>query len=328
MPEAQFILDTDASSFGLGAILLQVQDGQEPVIAYASKALSKSQKRYCTTYRKLLALVLFVKHFRHYLWGRRFIIGTDHAALTWLLSFHEPQGMLARWISVLNTYDFEVVHRKGSNRGNADGLSRRRCTNLNCSDCTACEVADVSSSTTLPTYQVASVLSDAHDAVNWMDIWHRDRIRLWQTDDIAVNSILHLKSASQHPPTDLEHLPNVPALRSYLRQWDLLEVEDGFLYRRWFDESTDGWNLVMVAPTHVRREIFHHLHGLRTGGHLGIRHAERGAEGIIARGPGDTEGPWVQNCQDRMQNYGLRTPLVYLGGAIVLCTPPLFDSAF
>ena len=54
---------------------------------------------------------------------------------------------------------------------------------------------------------------------------------------------------------------------------------------------------------------------------------EGGAEGVIARGPGDTEGPWVQNCQDRMQDYGLRTPLVYLGGAIVLCTPP-FDPAF
>ena len=58
------------------------------------------------------------------------------------------------------------------------------------------------------------------------------------------------------------------------------------------------------------------------------RHAESvEAEGVIARGPGDTEGPWVQNCQDRMQNYGLRKPLVHLGGAIVLCTPP-FDSAF
>ena len=52
-----------------------------------------------------------------------------------------------------------------------------------------------------------------------------------------------------------------------------------------------------------------------------------GAEGVIARRPGDTEGPWVQNCQNRMHNYGLRTPLVYLGDAMVLCTPP-FDSAF
>ena len=57
---------------------------------------------------------------------------------------------------------------------------------------------------------------------------------------------------------------------------------------------------------------------------IGQARRERGAEGVIARGPGDTEGPWVQNCQDRIQNYGLRTPLVYLGGAIVLCTPPPF----
>ena len=155
-----------------------------------------------------MALVLFVKHFRHYLWGRRFIIRTDHAALTWLLSFHKPEGMLARWISELNTYDFEVVHRKGSNHGNADGLSRRKCTNRSCCDYTVCEMADVSSSTTLPTHQ-ESVLSCAHDAVNWMNIWHQDRIRQWQIDDIAVNSILYLKSVSQYPPTDLQHLPNV-----------------------------------------------------------------------------------------------------------------------
>ena len=57
------------------------------------------------------------------------------------------------------------------------------------------------------------------------------------------------------------------------------------------------------------------------------RHAERGGRRGHRPGAGDTEVPWVQNCQDRMQNYGLRTPLVYLGGAIVLCTPP-FDSAF
>ena len=61
--DTPFILDTDASSQGLGAVLSQMQEGQERVIAYASKTLSKSQKRYCTTYRKFLALVLFVKHF-------------------------------------------------------------------------------------------------------------------------------------------------------------------------------------------------------------------------------------------------------------------------
>ena len=58
--EGQFILDTDASGYGIGAVLSQVQEGQEKVIAYASKALNKSQRRYCTTYRELLAAVVFI----------------------------------------------------------------------------------------------------------------------------------------------------------------------------------------------------------------------------------------------------------------------------
>ena len=60
--------------------------------------------------------MLFVKH---YFWGRHFVVRSDRAAQIWLLSFDEPEGMLARWISVLNTCDFEVVHRKGFSHGNA-----------------------------------------------------------------------------------------------------------------------------------------------------------------------------------------------------------------
>ena len=68
--DSPFIFDTDASSQGLRPVLSQMQEGRKRFIAYASKTLSKLQKRYCTTYRELLALVIFVKHFRHYLWGR------------------------------------------------------------------------------------------------------------------------------------------------------------------------------------------------------------------------------------------------------------------
>ena len=74
------VLDTDASLTGMGAVLLQIQDGDEKVIAYASK----SQRNYCVTKRELLAVVTFVRQFRHYLWGRKFLIRIDHASLTWL----------------------------------------------------------------------------------------------------------------------------------------------------------------------------------------------------------------------------------------------------
>ena len=115
-----FILDTDASGFGIGSVLSQVHEGKEIVIAYFSKALSKAQRQYCVTRRELLAVVLSVKHFHHYLYGSKFLVRTDHGALTWLLRFKNPEGQMARWLEMLNTYDFKVQHRPGRQHGNAN----------------------------------------------------------------------------------------------------------------------------------------------------------------------------------------------------------------
>ncbi len=59
-----FILDTDASERGIGAVLSQTQDGVERVIAYGSRTLTKTERKYCVTRKKLLALVYFMRHFR------------------------------------------------------------------------------------------------------------------------------------------------------------------------------------------------------------------------------------------------------------------------
>ena len=69
------MLDTDASDQGIGAVLSQVQsDGQERVVAYASRLLSKSERRYCVTRKELLAVIVFLCHFRQYLLGRKFVL--------------------------------------------------------------------------------------------------------------------------------------------------------------------------------------------------------------------------------------------------------------
>ena len=115
-------------------MLSQVQLKEERVIAYASK----TQQRYCTTYRELLAVVTFVKHFRHYLWGRKFIVRSDLSSLKWTKNFKNPEGMVARWLSVLSTYDFVIEYRRGSVHTNADAMSRklcRSCKNPECLDC-------------------------------------------------------------------------------------------------------------------------------------------------------------------------------------------------
>lgn len=102
----------------------QTQDGEEKVIAYGSRTLHRPEINYCVTRKELLAVVYFIKYFRHYLLGRNFTLRTDHGSLTWLYRFREPDGQISRWIQQLSTYDFKIVHRPGKRHGNADALSR------------------------------------------------------------------------------------------------------------------------------------------------------------------------------------------------------------
>ena len=141
--EDKFYLSTDASDDGIGAVLEQDQkqpDGttKRVVIAYASKSLSRSQRKYCATNRELLAVIWAVENFRYYLLGRHFNVITDHASLVWLRNFKNPEGMVARWLQRLSPYDFTISHRAGKIHENADGLSRQRCRPCKrpgCSDC-------------------------------------------------------------------------------------------------------------------------------------------------------------------------------------------------
>jgi len=91
-----FMLDTDASQEGIGAVLSQEYDGQERVVAYASQTLSKAERKYSVTRKELLAVVTFVHHFCPYLLGRTFLLRTDHSSLAWLHNFKEPEGQMDR----------------------------------------------------------------------------------------------------------------------------------------------------------------------------------------------------------------------------------------
>ena len=64
-------------------------------------------------------------HFKGYVWGPKFLVRTDHAALVWLKNLKNIQGMLARWLAKLQQFNFDIVHRPGAQHGNADGLSQK-----------------------------------------------------------------------------------------------------------------------------------------------------------------------------------------------------------
>ena len=89
--------------------------------------MTKAEGNYCVTRKELLAVVEFVKQFRHYLQGPKFRIRIDHAPLRSVLKVKEPEGQLARWIELLSPFNYEIEYREGQPHQSADAMSRRPC---------------------------------------------------------------------------------------------------------------------------------------------------------------------------------------------------------
>jgi len=111
----------------VGAIFSQKIDGIERPIAFFSRVMSETQRKYCTTRHELLAVVCVVQHFRHYLYGTKVILRTDHYSLKQLRTFKTPEGILAHRIETLAEFDIEIEHRPGLSHSNVDGMSRPFC---------------------------------------------------------------------------------------------------------------------------------------------------------------------------------------------------------
>ncbi|KAD5961151.1 hypothetical protein E3N88_12624 [Mikania micrantha] len=120
-PPKSFTVECDASSEGVGAILTQ----ENHPIAYFSKGFSPSNRLKSAYERELLALVLAVQKWHHYLMGYHFFVKTDHYTLKFLMEQRVTTTEQQRLLLKLMPYDFSIIHRKGSENKGADALSRR-----------------------------------------------------------------------------------------------------------------------------------------------------------------------------------------------------------
>ncbi|KAL1282699.1 hypothetical protein QQF64_001502 [Cirrhinus molitorella] len=119
-----FLVQTDASDAGLGAVLSQVQDGEEHPVVFISRKLTPAERKYAAVEKEALAIKWAVLELKYYLLGRRFTLLTDHAPLQWMSRAKETNARVTRWFLALQDFHFEVRHRAGAANANADGLSR------------------------------------------------------------------------------------------------------------------------------------------------------------------------------------------------------------
>lgn len=223
-PKKPFILDTDASDVGIGAVLSQEEGGLERVVAYASRALTKQERKYATTKKELLSVVTFTKYFKHYLLGREFVLRTDHSSLRWLHNFSGLEGQLARWVEQLANFEYKIIHRPGKQHANADALSRLP-------GLVGGDIGDGGGNFSQPKGQVtARAVSEAEgmgDALRDLEGSEDELVKAQQRDP-DIQLLVRLKSGLEDSSREVE---GNPALVKYLPVWDQLQVQNQQLVR-------------------------------------------------------------------------------------------------
>ena len=257
----------------------------------------------------MLAIVHFVSHFKQYLLSRKFILRTDHAALTWLRKTPHPIGQNARWMEALEEYSFDIKHRPGEQHRNADSMSRHPC--LNRPSCTACHpellttapatdqlpapvqeavqeetpdtrhichiqgVTDPVESDTSPITEVSNSETDngasvGRDGAADSPIgWSREHLEAQQMRDPTTKYLIELKTKFQQKPPWKEVESRSTEVKSLWHQYDRLEVRHGLLMRKWTPIHGHTPTWQLVVPKSLRKELIHLVHTGPTGGHLG-----------------------------------------------------------
>ena len=220
--------------------VLQESEQSTHVIAYVSRALSKSEQNYSVIQKECLALVYALKQFRHYLLGRPFKIITDHAPLQWL-SAQKMEGLLARWALALQEYEFTIHYRRGQENGNADALSRR----------------------TYPDIQLVAATTQTPILTHSL---HQQQL----TDPVIQQ--LHT-TLSQNPH---RHVPpqeskwRQPPLSRYKQLWPQLLINDGIVCRRYAPTPHLPAVTVPLIPSSQRLTLLKQHHDTPSAGHLGF----------------------------------------------------------
>lgn len=259
----EFIVNTDASLDGLGAVLYQVQDGKERVIAYASRGLRASEKNYAAHKLEFLCLKWALSEkFHDYLYGNQFVVRTDNNPLTYVTKTAKLDATGHRWVAALASYNFKLVYRSGTANRDADGLSRRphptEQTEMFHDVVRAiCSAALVSrqdlpfvESVLIADADETPLVADQERTIETNELgkidWQRE-----QAADESLSRVIHLLQRGIRPKwDDLRHESS--EVQRYVREWSKLIFRDSVLYRT---TTLDGEVTQQLVLPHAFRHI-------------------------------------------------------------------------
>uniref|UniRef100_A0A3Q1HDU2 Gypsy retrotransposon integrase-like protein 1 n=1 Tax=Acanthochromis polyacanthus TaxID=80966 RepID=A0A3Q1HDU2_9TELE len=283
-PQLPYILHTDACRDGLGAALYQEQGGRLRAIAYASRGLSKSEQNYPTHKLEFLALKWAVcEKFSDYLYGSSFTVLTDNNPLTYILTTAKLDAAGHRWLAALSTYHFTIKYRAGQANKDADGLSRRPQEPPHEDEAFVKEKARIDDmkkrlidmpdelshetfsalcqrhSVSCPSEPLMIVESLAIDPKSVSEAYGEDILPSmtdadWHTAqraDSSIARVIALVEKSVKP--SLKECNAEPSdVKLLLKQWNKLELKNGVLYRKFNDEDSPVYQLVLPKQYHQR----------------------------------------------------------------------------
>ena len=270
-----FVVHTDASNDGLGAVLYQRQQGKMRVIAYGSRTLSPAERNYHLHSGKLEFLALkwaITEKFRDYLfYAPEFTVYTDNNPLTYVLSTARLNATGHRWVAELADFNFSIKYRPGRNNADADTLSRLPldvekfmdgCTaEVTCQDLDTTINAIQAQGNGTTTWAAAIAVSPASSTptASSQKI-SRDDIKRAQAEDPAIARVISYVQKGQRPHRK-QQARDQPDTVALLRDWTYLSLDDGLLLRR------KGSRTQVIVPPRLRPMVYKELHD--NMGHIG-----------------------------------------------------------
>ncbi|KAI3375565.1 hypothetical protein L3Q82_003895 [Scortum barcoo] len=265
-----FVLHTDASERGLGAVLYQQQDGKLRVIGYGSRTLTPAERNYHLHSGKLEFLALkwaVCEKFRDYLfYAPSFTVFTDNNPLTYILSTAKLNAVGHRWVGELSDFHFDIKYRPGRINIDADTLSRipldidrymSTCTEEMSQDVVDAVWEGSRVAQDKDVAWVAALFASTMDispqpCPPLQEISHDELVQA-QKEDPTIGPVVKLKETNDKLTDDIRRSVHGPA-RKLLHEWKQLHLEGGVLYRRTPERKQ------LVLPQKYQSVVLKHLH--------------------------------------------------------------------